>query len=263
MGAKLTKPKKHALPLYTGSMATIQALARSGEDPQLSRSGRRLRKVRSEPTCLSSTELNRLVAVIRRACQFEPTPTLISFLENSRSAIGDYSLVLLGGRCSYFLTYLCEALLNVVGHQFTMSPISVRAQFLVADILQLLLTKISTNSAPLTDQLLAILAQSVFSLKSLKPIEGTEPEFLRFGKLASINVSKRLLPRRCFEELFVVCASEYVQCLVDIIFHYCCHSHTSGKLAASSSVLQCLAIFGDKELLDHFYLQDWGLAELP
>lgn len=144
-----------------------------------------------------------------------------------------------------------------MGKLFVVTSMVARAQSLIVDILQLLFSRVSENSAPLTDQLLAILAQSVFSLKSLKPVVGTEEEFTHFTKLASINASKRLLLLKCFQELHVVCCSDFVQCLVDVIFHYCCHVQVANKKGAHSSVLQCLAVFGDEDILEHFYLQDW------
>lgn len=176
---------------------------------------------------------------------------------NARDAVKECNLVLKGARCSCLLIYLLEALLYLMGKLFVVTPIVARAQFLIADVLQLMLSKVSRNSSPLTDQLLAILAQSVFSLKSLKPVVGTEEEFTRFTKLASINASKRLLLLKCFQELHVVCCSDYVRCLVDVVFHYCCHVQVAKRKGAHSSVLQCLAVFGDEDILEHFYLQDW------
>lgn len=220
-------------------------------------SGLYARNLHNNPIALGQHDLNRLVAVIRQACKFTPSKALLQSLELCKDILDDSLLQLRGYRCSFLLIYLLEGILFLVGRQFVLTPETIQAKDHVVELLHVMFTKITLLSMPLSDQLVAILAQSVFSFRQALPVEGVESDFLQFAKFASINVSKKLLRREVFESLFVVCTQEFVLSLVDLIYHYCCVYDTTRKSAVSLSILQCLAIYGDQDVLEHYYLQEW------
>ncbi|SGZ57416.1 CIC11C00000002779 [Sungouiella intermedia] len=203
------------------------------------------------------SNVNFIVRDIRYACKFEPSSDLLQVLEWFRIQLSESDLKLKGHRCSFLLVYLLEALLLVLGRQFTLSPKTARAKALLVAVVETLLSKISEKSHSLTNQLIAILAQSVFSFRGVDPVDKSETSLQLFSRLASIDLSRKLLRVNVFVDLFMICTLDYLQCLIDIIFHYCCAYDTSRRKSAHATILHCLAVYGDQFLLEHFYLQDW------
>lgn len=152
---------------------------------------------------------------------------------------------------------MLEALLYLLGGEFELSPITSRAKEHIVEVLHALFTKITPCSVPLTDQLVAILAQSVLSFRNAVPVDSSEPQYVEFAKLSLINVSRRLLRKNIFNELFIVCTNDFVQIMEELVFHYCSAYDPTKKKLVSISVLQCLSIHGDEDILRQFYLHDW------
>lgn len=214
-------------------------------------------RARSQETSLTESQLNYLVRTIRQECKYKPSSALVHTLERFSKCLSASALSLRGARCSHLVLYLFEGLLFLLGCQFVPSSNALRAKELIVDIIETILSKITEKSLPLTDQLVAILAQSVFSFRGVDLVDKSHRSLELFSRLASINLSKKLLRKAVLEDLFVVCTMDFIQSLVDVIFRYCCAYDPSKRKAVHASVLQCLAVYGDEHTLEQFYLQEW------
>lgn len=214
-------------------------------------------RARSQETSFSETQLNYLVRTIRQECKYKPSSALVHTLERFRKCLSESALSIRGARCSYLVLYLLEGLLFLLGCQFVPSSNASRAKDLIVDIIETIFSKVTKKSLPLTDQLVGILAQSVFSFRGLDPVDKSDRNLELFSRLASINLSKKLLRKYVLEDLFMVCTVDFIQSLVDVIFRYCCAYDPSKRKAVHASVLQCLAVYGDEQTLEQFYLQEW------
>lgn len=214
-------------------------------------------RARQQQNLLSETQLNYIVQCIRQECKYNASRDFVQVLERFTKSLSESDLALRGIRCSYLVLYLFEGLLFLLGNQFVLSSNTSRAKVLIVDIVESIFSKATERSHLLTDQLVATLAQAAISFRGVDPVDKFDPNLELFSRLASINLSKRLLRKEVLEDLFVICTLDFIQCLVEIIFHYCCVYDTSRKKSVHASVLQCLAVYGDELILEQFYLQEW------
>lgn len=162
---------------------------------------------------------------------------------------------ILGRRCAELVCYLEEALLCVCSHQFALLHDTLAIVDVLKDAMVLVFSRVAPGSKPVTSQLVAILAQLVFSFHF--SADASLSEFAMFAGVTRIDPSKLLLPAAAVASLAVACTS-FVLCVhLDFIHHYVTTYDRPLLRATKLSLLACVVMSADPDVLGHFRLLDW------
>lgn len=160
-----------------------------------------------------------------------------------------------GYKCSEVTCFLVEALVLACGNLFNLSDLTCQTKDVLFDVACLLFARVAAGSKPLTDQLVAILAQLVFFFRFHAGCD--LPEYAVFMGVVGINRSKRLLSNATLLQLNVVCTCEVVCFHLDVLHHYCSQYDASLLQSVKVSALACITVLDDAAVLNHYMLLDW------
>lgn len=201
-------------------------------------------------------DLAAFVATFKTHCKMLPTSALATTIQGCKNVLQGADCEYLANRCAPFVAHLLGCVVHVYGHQSVPLADARSVKDALVDFLFTLFTKISATSLPLTDQLVAILAQAAFEFR-FGPAACASANYSLFASLVPISTAKKTLQPSVFVELFCVCPEEVMEVFLDVIHHYCSTYDSSKMPETSTKIMACLAVFDEKDPIRHFELQDW------
>lgn len=148
----------------------------------------------------------------------------------------------------HWLLLLSESLVAAHGHQFELTSSAELMVTIVVDTFHSLFHKL--RGRPLTEELVATLA----FLTCGHEYKGTSPWLY---SLANVDVSKSLINSDMLDMLFCVCLKELLHTFVGLVNAYCVMYDRELMKKVAESVLVCLQVYNDGDLLDKFQSYNW------
>lgn len=204
-------------------------------------------------------DLAAFVSVIKNDCKLYPSESVATTIIGCKSVLQEADYTYSAYRCSSFVAHLLGCLPYVYGYQNDPLPAAHDVKAALVDFLYTMFTKISPTSLPLTEQLVAILAQTVFCFR-FGPDADSKPDFTLFASLTGICTTKKLIHSHAFMDLFCVCPVPVVEAMLDVLYHYCTTYDSNCVTETSTKVLASLVVFDDEHATNHFWLQNWTNA---
>lgn len=201
-------------------------------------------------------DLAAFVALFRHQCKLAPSAAVATTINGCKSVLHAAPHAYLANRCAPFVAHLMGCVIHAYGHQLLPLAEARAVKDALVDFLFTVFTKLSATSLPLTDQLVAIFAETVFRFR-FGPAACASPSWALFASLVPICGAKKTVPPVVFIELFCVCTCEVVEVFLDVIHHYCTTYDRANMAAVSAKLMACLAVFAETDAIRHFELQAW------